>query len=355
MPNIAVIGDRFITPTLIAELIDQHIVPVTGHCAVAGMELGWPEETPVYDDELTEFVGDPTAIAAFARDAHVVVTQVAPISRGLIEGAPHLQIIACGRGGPVSVNLAAATARGIPVVHAPGSNAQAVVEFTLGLLLAETKHIARSHHALVGGDWRVDAYHYDRAPRELRGQTMGLIGLGHIGRLLVPYLHAFGLRVLVYDPYVGIEQCAALGVTPVDLPILLGESDFVSLHARVTRATRGMMGAAQFAQMKPGAYFLNTARGPLVDYDALYAALATRRLGGAALDTFALEPPPADWPLLKLDNVTVTPHIAGASRETARRKVEMVLMDVANYYAGRPLTHCANPEVLSRPRPEATL
>jgi D-3-phosphoglycerate dehydrogenase len=167
---------------------------------------------------------------------------------------------------------------------------------------------------------------------------------------LVPYLHAFGLRVLVYDPYVDAEQCAALGVTPVDLPALLAESDFVSLHARVTPETRGMMGTAQFAQMKPGAYFLNTARGPLVDYDALYAALASGRLAGAALDTFALEPPHADWPLLKLDNVTVTPHIAGASRETARRKIETVLIDVANYFAHRPLIHCANPEVLSHPR-----
>ncbi len=346
MVNIAVIGDRFITAAVVADLIERHVVPVTGPCTMTAMELGWPEETPISDAEIGEFVGDPAAIATFARHANVVVTQVAPISRQLIEGAPGLQIIACGRGGPVSVNMAAATAARIPVAYAPGSNAQAVVEFTLGLLLAETKHIARSHHALVDGVWRVDAYHYDRAPRELRGQTIGLIGLGHIGRLLVPYLHAFGLRVLVYDPYVGDAQCAALGVTRVELPTLLAEADFVSLHARVTRETRGMMGAAQFAQMKPGAYFLNTARGPLVDYDALYAALASGHLGGAALDTFALEPPPVDWPLLKLDNVTVTPHIAGASRETAWHKAEMVLMDVANFYAHRPLVHCANPEVL---------
>jgi D-3-phosphoglycerate dehydrogenase len=159
---------------------------------------------------------------------------------------------------------------------------------------------------------------------------------------------------LVYDPYVPAAQCAELGAAQVALTTLLAESDFISLHARVTQETRGMIGAAEFAQMKPGAYFLNTARGPLVDYDALYAALASGHLGGAALDTFAIEPPPAAWPLLKLDNVTVTPHIAGSSRETARRKVEMVLMDVANYYAGRPLAHCANPEVLSRPRPEVT-
>jgi D-3-phosphoglycerate dehydrogenase len=351
MLKIAAIGDRFITPALLADLIAAQVEPVTGPCAVTTLELGWPEDTPVHDDEIAEYVGDPATIAAFAADAQVVVTQVAPISRRLIDNAAHLQIIACARGGPVSVNLAAATARGIPVVNSPGGNAQAVVEFTLGLLLAESKHIARSHHALVDGVWRVDAYHDARAPRELRGQTIGLIGLGHIGQLLVPYLHAFGLRVLVYDPYVSTATCATLDVTPVSLPALLAESDFVSLHARVTPETRGMLGAAEFAQMKRGAVLINTARGPLVDYDALYAALASGHLGGAALDTFALEPPPPDWPLLKLDNVTVTPHIAGSSRETARRKAQTVLQDVANFYAGRPLLHCANPDVLpARPQ-----
>jgi D-3-phosphoglycerate dehydrogenase len=347
--KIAVIGDRFITPELVAGLITELVEPVTGPCTVAALQLGWPDDTPVHNAEIQEYVGDPAALAAFARDAQVIVTQVGAISRRLIDGAPGLQIIACARGGPVSVNLAAATARGIPVAYCPGGNAQAVAEFTLGLLLAENKHIARAHHALVDGVWRVDAYHFARAPRELAGQTIGLIGFGHIGRLLVPYLHVFGLRILVYDPYVTAEQCAALGVTQVALPILLAESDFVSLHARVTPETRGMIGTAEFAQMKPGAVLINTARGPLVNYDALYAALASGHLGGAALDCFAVEPPPADWPLLKLDNVTVTSHIAGSSRETARRKAETVLRDVANFYAGRPLTYCANPAVFSRP------
>lgn len=348
MLNIAVIGDRFITPELVGDLIHRHLTPVTGPCHVETLELGWPEDTPIHDDELREFVGDPAAIADFARPAHVVVTQVAPVGRRLIESARHLQIIACARGGPVSVNLAAATAHAIPVVFAPGSNAQAVVEFTLGLLLAETKHIARTHHALVDGVWRVDAYHYARAPRELRGQTIGVIGFGQIGQRLTPYLHTFGLRVLVYDPYVSGERCAALGVTAVDLPTLLAESDIVTVHARVTPETEGLLGAAQFAQMKRGAYLINTARGPLLDYAALYTALASGHLAGAALDTFALEPPPPGWPLLKLDNVTVTPHIAGSSRETAYHKAETVIVDVASFYAGRSLAHCANPEVFDR-------
>jgi D-3-phosphoglycerate dehydrogenase len=196
----------------------------------------------------------------------------------------------------------------------------------------------------------VDGYHFEHAPRELRGQTIGIIGFGHIGQLLMPYLLAFGLRVLVFDPYVSAQRCVDMGAQQVELATLLAESDFVTLHARVTPETRGIMGAAQFATMKPGAIFINSARGPLVDYDALYSALASGHLGGAALDNFAIEPPPVDWPLLKLDNVTITPHIAGSSRESARRRVETVLRDVANFYVGRPLVHCINPEVMARPR-----
>lgn len=350
MLRIAVIGDRFITPPLVADVVAELLQPVTGPTLVRSMQLGWPEDTPRNDEELQEFVGEPDEIAAFVADAHLVVTQVAPISRRLIERAKELEIICTARGGPVSVNVAAASERSIPVAYAPGSNAQAVAEFTMGLILAESKKIARGHHALVGGEWRVDAYHFEHAPRELRGQVVGIIGFGHIGQLLMPFLLAFGLRVLVFDPYISEERCAALGAQKVELTSLLAASDFVTLHARVTQETRGLMGAAQFALMKPGAILINSARGPLVDYDALYAALASGHLGGAALDNFAIEPPPAEWPLLKLDNVTVTPHIAGSSRETARRKVEMVLHEAANFYAGRPLVHCINPQVLAAAR-----
>ena len=190
--------------------------------------------------------------------------------------------------------------------------------------------------------WRGDLYRYDRTGRELRGQTIGLVGLGAVAQMLVPYLKPFGLRILAFDPYVPAARFAELGVEGRDLPALLAESDIVSIHARVTKETIGMMGRQEFAQMKPGAYFINTARGPLVDYDALYAALASGHLGGAGLDCFPQEPPPADWPLLKLPNVTLTPHIAGSSQQSAERGADQVARDVANFVAGRPLEQCVN-------------
>ena len=347
MLRIAVISDRFLTVDLIETLLRQHVEPVSGSISIDNMTLDWPDDTPVSDEEIQEYVGDPQTIARFASDAQVVITQVAPIARCLIEQASGLEVIAVARGGPVSVNMDTATEAGIPVLFAPGANARAVAEYTLGLILAECKGIARAHCSMKAGEWTPAIYHYADSARELHRQTVGLVGFGHIGRLLAPLLRAFEMRILVYDPYVPDEDCAALGVVKADLPSLLHESDVVSLHARVTPETRGMMGAEQFAAMKPDAYFINTARGPLVDYDALCAALSGGHLAGAALDCFAVEPPPPDWPLLKLNNVTLTPHVAGASRETAKRKAETVIIDIANYYAGRPLQHCANSETFA--------
>jgi D-3-phosphoglycerate dehydrogenase len=265
----------------------------------------------------------------------------------VLEASENLQIIGCCRGGPVNINVAAANQRKIAVVNAPGRNSQTVVEFTLGLILTECRGISRAHCALADGVWRGDLYRYDRAGRELNGQTIGLIGFGIIARMLVPYLKSFQMRVLVYDPYVAAEQIADVGVDHSDLDTLLKSSDIISMHARATPETRGMIGEKEFRRMKPGAYFINTARGSLVDENALYEALKEGRLAGAALDTFSTEPPPEDWPLLKLDNVTLTPHIAGSSREAARRGVDSVVCDIAAFFTGKPLKHCVNPVVLN--------
>ncbi len=348
MLRIATLSDRFITAQLLEQLLQQHLSPLVDEFDIRDLPLGWPEDTPISNEEIQEYVGDPAQVAEFVGDANVIVSQVAPVDRLLIQNAPNLQIIAPTRGGPVSVNMEAATEKGIPVLYAPGANARAVAEYTLGLMLAECKGIARAHCEMMAGRWTPTIYHYEESAHELYQQTVGLIGFGHIGRLLAPMLLAFDMRILVYDPYVSSEECVSFGAQKTDLATLLAESDIVSIHARVTPETRGIMGAAQFAAMKQGAYFINTARGPLVDYEALYQALASRHLGGAALDCHGIEPPPAGWPFFQLDNVTLTPHVAGASRETARRKAETVIIDVANFYAGRPLNYCANPLVLNR-------
>lgn len=340
--KIAAFGDLFVRSELLADALLRHLGADAGPVEIVQFENEWPDTPLQHDAEVSEFVGDPQLLARLAHDADAIVTHVAPVTRAMLEACPNVRIVACCRGGAVNVNVAAATERRIPVVNSPGRNAQSVIEFTVGLILAEARGIGRAHAALSRGEWQGELYRYDVTGRELQGQTIGLVGFGAIAQGLVPYLKPFGLRILTFDPYVRPERLAELGVEGVGFDELMQRSDIVSIHARVTPETRGMVGAAQIAQMKPGAYLINTARGPLLDYDALYAALVEGRIGGAALDTFPSEPPPADWPLLRLPNVTVTPHIAGASRASAERGGDQVAEDIANFFAGRALLRCVN-------------
>jgi D-3-phosphoglycerate dehydrogenase len=168
--------------------------------------------------------------------------------------------------------------------------------------------------------------------------TIGVIGYGHIGTKVVRLLKAFGAHILVADPYVEVSASdLEYGVVPTTLEKLLRDSDVVTLHARVTEETRGFLGRREFAAMRKGAYFINTARGPMVDYDALTEALKSGRLAGAMLETFAEEPTPPDLELIRLENVTLTPHIAGASVKSIERAAELIAEDVRRFLAGEVL------------------
>lgn len=340
--ELAVIGDLFVRAEIIDAALRRHLATYGIEGAIRATEVDWPTQPLAYGEEITEYLGDPRDVAELAQGAAALVTHVSPVPEALFDACPELRIVACCRGGPVNINVAAATARNIPVINAPARNSQAVVEFTLGLILAECRGIGRAHAVLSRGEWQGDLYRYDRSGRELRGQVIGLVGFGAIAQQLVPYLHPFGMNILAFDPFVPAAHMADMGVEKCDLSDLLARADIVSLHARVTPETRGMMGVAEFAQMKPGSTFINTARGPLVDYDALYDALRGGHLAGAGLDTFSVEPPPPDWPLLRLPNVTLTPHIAGSSQESAQRGADLVARDVASFFAGRPLVNCVN-------------
>jgi D-3-phosphoglycerate dehydrogenase len=347
--KVAILGDLFVRASVLERTVREHLAPICGKLEFVTQESDWPLTTQAHDAKLREFVGDPEEVASMTADANIIIHHLPPITRLVIERSPRLQVIGCCRTEPVNVDVEAATAAGIPVVFAPGRNAPAVAEFTVGLIIAECRDIGRGHHALAQGNWRSDLYVYDRAPRELSGQTVGLIGFGHIGQLMPALLKPFGLRVLAYDPYVAAAVFADKGAEQItDMNSLLAQSDIVSLHARVTPETTGFVGEEQFRRMKPGAYFINTARGPMVDYDALYRTLTSGHLRGAGLETFAVEPTPPDLPLLRLENVTLTPHIAGCTVESVTRAAEMVSIDIANFYAGKALVNCSNPGVLDR-------
>jgi D-3-phosphoglycerate dehydrogenase / 2-oxoglutarate reductase len=343
----AVIGDLFVRSSILEASLRTHLGGVAGPLEIASCELGYPVAPVRRDAEIREYVGDAENFLDTAAGAEVILSHVPRLSRDVLLRLPELRVLGCCRTEPVNINVQAATERRIPVFYAPGRNSRAVAEFTLGLIIAECRNIGRGHQALAQGTWRGDLYLYDNAPRELHGQTAGLIGFGHIGSIMPGLLKPLGMRVLAYDPYVADEDFARHGAERVrDMEALLAASDIVSLHARVTPETVGFIGDPQFRRMKRGAFFINTARGPMVDYDALYRALAEGRLAGAGLETFAVEPPPRDWPLLKLPNVTLTPHIAGCSRESVANAAAMVCRDIARWYTGQMPVNCANPEVL---------
>ncbi|MGJ4918125.1 2-hydroxyacid dehydrogenase [Bradyrhizobium sp. HKCCYLRH2060] len=338
--SIAIIGDRFMLPSVFAERI-------TAICGdgidIRMLEQPWPDEPMEHGyagsklDGLKEFMGDPDELAEFIGEAPLLVTHLAPISRAMLRRLPSLKFIAVSRGGPVNIDMQAARDHGVLVVNTPGRNASAVAEFTIGAMLAETRLIRSGHESMRGGEWRGDLYRADRTGRELGEMTVGIVGYGAIGTRVVKLLKAFGCKILVTDPYVQLSaQDRNDGVEHVALPDLLARADVISLHARVTAETTGLIDRDALARVKPGAILINTARGPLVDYRALHDALSSQRLAGAMLDTFAVEPVPPDWPLLQLPNVTLTPHIAGASVRTVTFAADQAAEEVRRYLAGEP-------------------
>lgn len=335
------VGDRFIRAASFADAA-RGLAGRVGADTVETVEYdsGWPDEPFGPVDAVREASGDPEVLTTLMSDVDVLLTHLGPVTRAMIEAAPRLRVVGVTRGGPVNVDLDAASERSVPVIYLPGRNLAAVAEFVIGTMIALTRNIGAAAPGLGAGEWSSRYYRFDLVGPELRAATVGLVGLGAIGARVAKLAGAFGSRVLAYDPFVaGSPDHVEL----VDLPTLLRSSDVISLHARLTPDTRKMFDAAAFAAMKAGAYFVNTARGELVDYDALRAALDSGHLRGAALDVFDPEPPAPDDPLLHRPNVIATPHLAGASVQVAIESVARVVAEVGDYLRDGTITHRANP------------
>ncbi|HEX6392564.1 MAG TPA: NAD(P)-dependent oxidoreductase [Acidimicrobiales bacterium] len=252
-----------------------------------------------------------------------------------------LRVVAATRADPVNVDLGAATKAGVPVLRCPGRNADAVAELAVALVFALNRHIrAADADVRAGAVYRDGKIPYQRFRAwELSGRTAGLVGLGAVGRALRWRLEGLGMTVVAHDPYSDEAK--------LSLDELLERSDLISMHAPVTPETTGMIGADQFAAMRPGSLYVNTARAQLHDTDALVAALRSGPLAGAALDHFVGEHLPEDHPLIGMDNVLLTPHIGGATWDTESRQASMVADDLARLLEGQQPLNLANPEVYS--------
>ncbi|MHB8318501.1 MAG: NAD(P)-dependent oxidoreductase [Acidimicrobiales bacterium] len=275
-----------------------------------------------------------------AERANIVVVESDQCGGPLYE-QPLIAVCSC-RGDPNNVDVPGATAAGIPVLRAPGRNADAVAEVAIGLLFAATRGIVPADKDVRKGDIYKDGtipYQRFRA-WEMAGKTVGLVGLGAVGRALRWRLRGLGMDVLAYDPY-------APDATST-LPELLARSDVISIHAPVNEQTVGMIGAAEFDQMRDGVVFINTARAKIHDTDALVAALRSGKVGAAALDHFEGEFLDPNHPLTEFDQVVLTPHIGGATYDTESNHTSMIAEDLCRIMAGARPLNIVNPEVLDR-------
>jgi D-3-phosphoglycerate dehydrogenase len=270
-------------------------------------------------------------ILAVARDADAILVTYAKLPGELLRQLTRCKAIGRFGLGVDNIDLAAAKELGIAVNYVPDYCLREVSDHAMALLLALARKITLSNKLVQSGRWEVPPI----VPlRRLEGRVLGLIGFGNIPRALAPKAKAFGLRVVVHDPYVSPQVLAAAAVEDASFEALLGMSDFISVHAPLTQATRGMIDAAAFAKMKEGALLINTARGPLIDEAALVAALDSGKLGGAALDVVATEPLPKDSPLIGRDNVILTPHTAFYSVEALEELQTKCASDVARVLSG---------------------
>ncbi len=293
----------------------------------------WIEQQPlrIYNSEQ---LAERTASEA----ANVVIVESDSV-KGPVLDLPLVAIGSC-RGDPNNVDVVAATARGIPVLRAPGRNADAVAELTVALLLAVNRGVVRADQDVRQGEiYRDGTIPYQRFRAwQLAGRTAGLVGLGAVGRATRWRLEGLGMRVIAHDPYADDATHS--------LDDLLAEADVVSMHAMVTPETQAMIGAEQFARMKDGAVYLNTARAMLHDTDALVAALASGKLAGAGLDHFEGEHLPTDHPLVGMANVVLTPHIGGATYDTEANHSKLIADGLEQLLSGGKPDNLVNPEVL---------
>jgi len=263
----------------------------------------------------------PTELAAALADADALLVRSATkVTRDLLKAATRLRIVGRAGTGVDNIDVAAASARGVLVVNAPGANSISVAEHTCALMLSLARAVPAADRAMKDGKWEKKKF----LGSELRGKTLGIAGLGRIGQEVARRARAFGMRVVAHDPFISEEVAAGMGVELRSLDDVCSEADFLTLHLPATTETRHMINEARLARMKPGVRVINTARGDLIDEKALASAIEAGTVAGAALDVFEKEPP-ADWALARLPQVVATPHIAASTEEAQ----ELVGLDTA--------------------------
>jgi D-3-phosphoglycerate dehydrogenase len=276
----------------------------------------------------------------------IVVVEADFVPREVFEKATKLKFLGVCRADLAFVDIKAATERGILVVNTPARNAAAVAELAVGLMLSLLRKIPQAHRMVSSGAW-VDptVAYFSMRGNELGGKTVGIVGFGAIGRRVAKIVAAFDASVLVYDPFLGADRIKEAGAKPVELDELMKKSDIITLHSSTTPQAMGLINAQRIALMKPTAYLINAANAFVLDNEAIIKALKEKRIAGAAFDVFETWPVRGDSPLLKMDNVVLTPHIGGATAETVIRYSQMIVDDIERFLKGERPQNLLNPQV----------
>jgi len=290
-------------------------------------------------DDLVNYLND--------NNIEIFICEPEVLRKDVLEKLTTLKLLVCAKGTEFFIDTDVATQQNIIVAYTPGRNANSVAEYTIGLILCITRDIANNHNLVSQGKWPILSAFADRGI-ELNQKTVGIIGLGAIGFRIGTILKTFGMKILVYDPYVKEERLEALEAKQVDLDTLMQESDIVTVHALLTEETTGLISREKLELMKPSAYFINTSRGKIVDEDALADILEQKKIRGAALDVYIREPIKRKSKLLELPNLLHTSHIGGSSADVPFYSSKMAYEEVLRYLDGSPPSNCLNPEVLKK-------
>ncbi len=337
-------GDGFVTANVLRHAVEgQSNIPQS--VVLGEMQSNWPNE-PFHDYAgVREAFGDEDVLIAALPGAQVCFSHTYPFSEKVIAASPDLQLITICRGGPVNVDLDAATRHGVIVSYTPGRNAVATAEHSVAMIMAAARQIAQRDAELKAGQWRSDYYNYDAVGPEISGKTAGVCGYGAVGSRVAKILQAMGAHVVVYDPWIDASKLEPGMEYVPELEQLLDRADILTLHSRLTAENQGMIGAEQIARLPQDAILVNCARGGLLDYDAVVDALDSGHLYAAAFDCLPEEPLPSGHRLFTTPRVTMTPHLAGASKQAAELAAAIGARDIAAFLAGERPTFCANPEV----------
>ncbi|MFQ6073670.1 MAG: glyoxylate reductase [Candidatus Bathyarchaeia archaeon] len=297
----------------------------------------WPEYAPPPKEVIIQKARDVDAIASLLSDK---------IDAEVFDAAPDLKIVAQLAVGFDNIDVQEATKRGIYVTNTPGVLTETTADFAWALLMAVARRVVEADKYVHSGQWKVGWHPSMLLGRDVYGATIGIVGAGRIGSAVARRAKGFNMRILFYDVVPRPQLERELNAKPVDLETLFKESDFVSVHVPLMKATYHLVNEQRLRLMKKTAYLINNSRGPVVDEKALYKALKEGWIAGAGLDVFEQEPTPADNPLLTLDNLVVAPHISSASHETRSKMAEMVAENLIAFFEGRTPPNLVNPEVL---------